>query len=93
MSSPNKNKKSKEKETTGKQPSITASISDAWISMRSGIIIISIVSIGMAVMTAWQAIPQKGWLEGSLLGLFFGILIWVVFLGMQLFYRVTGPKR
>jgi ABC-type antimicrobial peptide transport system permease subunit len=53
-----------------------------WISMRSGIIIISITSIVMAVLTAIQAIPIKGWVEGILWGVVFGAFIWALFFGM-----------
>ncbi len=60
----------------------------AWISMRTGIIVISIVSLGMAVLTAWQAVPIKGWLEGILWGLLFGGSIWVIFLGFLLYGRL-----
>jgi hypothetical protein len=52
-----------------------------WISMRSGLKIIAISSVAMAVLTAWQVIPSKGWLEGILWGLLFGALIWAVFFG------------
>ena len=55
---------------------------EPWISMRSGTIIIIFTSIGMAVLTAIQVIPVKGWLEGILWGLLFGGLIWVIFFGM-----------
>jgi Na+-transporting NADH:ubiquinone oxidoreductase subunit NqrD len=59
-----------------------------WISMRSGIIIISIVSIGMAVLTAIQAIPIKGWVGGILWGVGFGSLIWALFFGMIFINRI-----
>jgi hypothetical protein len=52
-----------------------------WIPMRSGLIIIAITSVGMAVLTAWQVISLKGWLEGILWGLLFGALIWAIFFG------------
>jgi len=52
-----------------------------WISMRKGLIVISITSVAMAVLTAWQVIPSKGWLEGILWGLLFGALIWAIFFG------------
>jgi uncharacterized membrane protein len=55
---------------------------EPWISMRSGTVIITFTSIGMAVLTASQVIPVKGWLEGILWGLLFGGLIWVIFFGM-----------
>jgi hypothetical protein len=59
----------------------------AWISMRTGIGIITVTSIGMAVLTAWEVIPQRGWGEGILWGLLFGVLIWVIFFGMLAFNR------
>ena len=58
-----------------------------WIQMRTGVIIIAITSIGMAVLTAWQAIPNIGITNGILYGLFFGGLIWIIFLGFLLFRR------
>jgi len=56
--------------------------------MRSGLIIITITSIGMAVLTAWEVIPVKGWGEGILWGLLFGVLIWIIFFGMIFFNRL-----
>jgi len=58
-----------------------SALNQPWISMRSGMILVAIASVAMAVLTAWQAIPQLGWLEGSLWGLLFGGLIWVIFFG------------
>lgn len=71
-------KKSKKKKAQ-KQEEID--LNQPWISMRKGLIVIAITSIGMAILTAWQAIPSKGWLEGILWGLLFGALIWAVFFG------------
>lgn len=61
--------------------------SQSWISMRSGLIIISITSVAMAVLTAWQVIPSTGWVEGILWGLLFGALIWAIFFGNILINR------
>ena len=58
-----------------------------WISMRSGVIIVAFASIAMAVLTAWQVIPSRGWLEGILWGLLFGALIWAIFFGNLLINR------
>jgi hypothetical protein len=60
---------------------------EPWISMRRGLIIITLTSIGMAVLTAWEVVPVKGWMEGILWGLLFGALIWVIFFGMIFFNR------
>ncbi len=58
-----------------------------WLAMKTGVIIIAITSVAMAVLTAWQAIPVKGFLPGILWGLLFGGLIWVIFLGLVFFNR------
>lgn len=77
------NKQSKQK-TPKKQAEMTNA---AWIPMRTGVIIVAITSIGMAVLTALQAIPSKGLVDGILLGLMFGGFIWIIFLGFYLFNR------
>jgi uncharacterized membrane protein len=69
-------KKSKKGKKEEKNPS-----AQPWISMGRGVKIIAFTSIAMAVLTAWQVIPSKGWLEGILWGLLFGVLIWVIFFG------------
>jgi hypothetical protein len=58
-----------------------------WIPARTGLGLIAVCSIVMAVFTAWQLIPAIGWLEGSLYALLYGGMIWVVFFVMKLFYR------
>lgn len=84
-----KNTGKKGKPKTGKQnPSELKS--GPWISMRTGLRVIAMTSIAMAILTAYQAIPQKGWLEGILWGLLFGGLIWVVFLGFYFFNRLLN---
>jgi hypothetical protein len=56
-------------------------LNQPWISMRKGMIIIAVTSVVMAVLTAWQVVPVKGWVEGILWGLFFGALVWAIFFG------------
>ena len=80
-----KKKKNKQKQN---EQDIQKALNQPWISMRSGVKIIAITSLGMAVLTAWQAIPSKGWLEGILWGLLFGALIWAVFFGNILLNRL-----
>lgn len=58
-----------------------------WIPMRVGVIIIAITSVVMGVLTAWQAIPQKGVLNGILYGVMFGGFIWIIFFGNILINR------
>ena len=55
--------------------------------MRRGLIIIAVTSVVMAVLTAWQVIPARGWLEGILWGLLFGAFIWAIFFGNILINR------
>lgn len=59
-----------------------------WISMRSGLIVIAVTSVGLAALTASQVIPSRGWLEGILWGLLFGALIWAIFFGNLLINRL-----
>ncbi len=63
-----------------------------WISMRTGLIINAIASIAMAVLTAWQVIPSRGWVEGILWGLLFGALIWAIFFGNILINRLLRKR-
>ena len=84
-----KNKK-KRKE---KEQDILKSLSQPWISMRSGLKIMTVVSVIMAVLTAWQVIPIKGWVEGILWGLLFGALVWAVFFGNILITRFLRGNR
>lgn len=58
-----------------------------WISMKTGLRVITVASIIMAVLTAWQSIPTVGWGKGILWGVIFGAMLWAVFGLMQLFYR------
>ncbi len=77
-----KAEKNKQKESptlyTGREP---------WISYKTGLVVITITSILMAVLTAWQAIPARGLVGGILWGILFGGLIWAVFFGYLLFNR------
>lgn len=78
-------KKSKKKLKNNKQAEVP--VTSPWISMRSGLIVITITSIAMAVLTAWQSIPSKGVTLGIMWGLIFGGLIWVIFWGMYFINR------
>ena len=78
------------KNKTRKKPKaqkLEINLNQPWIPMRKGIIVIAITSVVMAVLTAWQVIPSRGWLEGILWGLLFGGLIWAIFFGNILISR------
>jgi len=85
-----KKKKNKQKI---KEEEIEKSLSQPWISMRSGLKIMTVTSIAMAVLTAWQVVPSKGWLEGILWGLLFGALVWAIFFGNILITRFLHRTR
>ena len=79
--------KKKKNKPKSKEQDLEKRLSQPWISMRSGLKIMTVTSIALAVLTAWQVIPSKGWLEGILWGLLFGALIWAIFFGNILITR------
>jgi hypothetical protein len=85
MAKQSKKSSGKEKEQSTK---LSSQPTGAWIQMKTGLILISILSIGMAVLTAWQSIPVKGWFEGILWGVIFGGSIWIIFLGFLFYGRL-----
>jgi len=66
----------------------TEPLSKGWIPVQTGTAIITVVSIFMAVLTAWQVVPVRGWIAGLLYALLFGGIIWAIFFGLRLFYRI-----
>ena len=64
-----------------KKPTEEKGLNQPPISKRTALIILAIISAGIAVLTAWQLIPSKGWVEGILWGLLYGALVWAMFFG------------
>jgi hypothetical protein len=62
------------------------------MSMRTGLIVITITSIGMAVLTTIQAWDTRPPLEAIFWGIVFGGLIWAIFFGMLFFNRLMGRR-
>ena len=83
-------KKSKKKKKEERKSS--NQFNDPWISMRTGLIVITVVSIGMAVLTAWNAVKTQGMFEGILWGLGFGAAVWGAFFFMLFFNRIIRRK-
>ena len=64
-----------------------------WVSMRTGLTAVILVSVGMAVLTAYTTIPALGWLEGSLWAIGFGAGVWLAFILFFLFSRWARRKQ
>jgi len=87
------NKKAKKAPESKDKKEINSGLpNQPWISMRTGLVIIAITSVAMAVLTAAQTIPALGTGKGILYGLLFGALIWVIFFGYYYIRRFLGPK-
>jgi len=63
------------------------SIQQPLISKRTALMIVAIISVFLAVLTASQLIPSRGWVGGILWGLLYGVLVWVMFFGNILIKR------
>ncbi|HMD89310.1 MAG TPA: hypothetical protein VKF38_09125 [Anaerolineaceae bacterium] len=86
---PNNEKKKKVKKTKAvvneQKPGRTP-----WISMKTGLRVIAVISILMAGLVAYEVIPNGGWVQGILYGLLFGASIWAVFLIVHIFFRLLN---
>lgn len=60
---------------------------EPWISSRTGLIVMTILSLALAVYTGWQLIPSQGVVKAVLWGLGAGVAIWAVFFFMLFFNR------
>jgi hypothetical protein len=73
-----------------KTPEEEKGLSQPSISKRTALIILAIISAFITVLTAWQLIPSKGWVEGILWGVLYGVLVWAMFFGNIL---IKGYRR
>ena len=64
-----------------KAPKEEKGLNQPSISKRTALIILAIISATIALLTAWQMIPSKGWVGGILWGLLYGALVWAMFFG------------
>lgn len=67
--------KSKKKTSKQAEPAVS---NDPWIEKRTGITLIAMVSVAMALFVIWQLYPVMG-LESILWGIGFSGGIWAVF--------------
>jgi hypothetical protein len=65
-----------------------------WLKMRTGLLIVSIVSIGIGAFMGWAVYQiDKNIMEGLLWGLGFGGAIWGIFFIAFYFNRAVRGKR
>jgi sterol desaturase/sphingolipid hydroxylase (fatty acid hydroxylase superfamily) len=64
-----------------------------WISMRTGLTVVTLASIAMAVLTGYTTVPALGWLEGGLWAIGFGVAVWLAFVLYFLFSRWARRKQ
>jgi sterol desaturase/sphingolipid hydroxylase (fatty acid hydroxylase superfamily) len=64
-----------------------------WISMRTGLTAVTLVSIAMAALTGYTTVPALGWLEGGLWAIGFGAAVWLAFILFFLFSRWARRKQ
>lgn len=88
MSSKNKKTKTNQKDTVNLDE-----LRKPWIKKGTGLIVITIVSIALAVLTAAQIVMGSGdWGKAILWGVVFGGMVWLVFFGMSWFQGLMHPK-
>ena len=71
-------KGSKKKQKQSRQ-SQYAPGTEPWIGKKTGLIVVGLVSLALAVFVAWTTAPGLGWGTAILLGLGFGLAMWGVF--------------
>jgi len=65
-----------------------------WIQWKTGLLTMTIISIALAILVAWQVIVTEDNIgKGILWGLIFGGSTWLVFFGMNYFHSLFGGKN
>lgn len=65
-----------------------------WLKMKSATLVLTAVSILLAVIVAYQIIRGSGdWDQGILWGVIFGGSVWLVFVGMNWFHSIFRGKK
>jgi hypothetical protein len=85
-------KETKKKSEQGKSAPVQYS-PGPWLSMRTGLTAVILVSVGMAVLTAYTTVPALGWLEGMLWAVGLGAGVWLAFVLFFLFSRWARRKQ
>ncbi len=68
-------------------------LSKSWLSMRTGIIIMVIVSIAFAGFVAWNYVESAGLFKAIMIGLMFAGILWAIFIGNFYLNRFLRRKK
>jgi hypothetical protein len=68
-------------------------VSQNWLSMRSGLIIMTLVSLAFTGFVAWNYYQSAGIFKAILIGLMFGGILWAIFVGNLYFNRFIRRKK
>lgn len=55
-------------------------VGQPWLSLRTGLILIGVFSVGFGIFVGWQVAPALGWQQALLWGLGATAAVWGVFL-------------
>jgi hypothetical protein len=83
-----KNKANPTYKPHGKEAQVSSDFNKPWISLRTGLYLVTFASLVMFGLTAYQVTPEKGIFQGILWGLLFGGMIWAVFWGFYFFRKI-----
>jgi len=65
-----------------------------WIERTKGMRVIILVSLGLAVLVAYQIIRGSGdWGQGILWGLIFGVSVFLIYFGMNAFHKMMNKNK
>jgi fructose-specific phosphotransferase system IIC component len=87
----NSGKKTADKELQKKE--FEAELSKSWLSMRTGLIIMGLVSLAFAGFVAWNYVESAGLFKAILIGLLFAAILWAIFIGNFYFNRFLRRKN
>jgi hypothetical protein len=82
-----KSKQNNKKSNAEMDAEIRAAMNQPWIGMRTGLIVMGVASIGIAIFIAWQLVPSEGFWKGVGWGVVFGVAMWAIFAAGLLFNR------
>lgn len=75
----------KDSEESAKKAGDERPVTEPWLSKRTGLIVMALISLGLAVMVGWQVYPALGLGEALLWAAGFGVSVWVVFVAFYFF--------